>query len=41
MKRMSVPRAASRRDFSRGASKVHEKNHMDARAMPMRGGIRL
>lgn len=41
MRRHSVPRAASRKDFTRNASRVHGKNLLDPRAMPMRGGIRL
>lgn len=39
MKRRPIPRSASRRDFTRKASKVNPKNGMSLN--PMRGGIRF
>jgi len=39
MKRYRMGRSASRRDFSRNASRTHRKNFNTG--SPMRGGIRL
>jgi len=38
-KRHSIPKKASKRSFSKHASKTHKKNLN--RGTPMRGGIRL
>lgn len=39
MKRQKMSKAASKKSFSRGATRTHKKNV--PKAMPMRGGIRL
>lgn len=41
-RRSKMSRSSSRKNFSRGARRVHRKNHMSPTvAGPMRGGIRL
>jgi len=39
MRRKSMSRKSSRKQFKRGAKRVHARNGVSAR--PMRGGIRL
>jgi len=39
MRRKPMSRRSSRKQFRRGAMRVHSKNRMDA--LSMRGGIRL
>jgi len=39
MRRSKMSRGSSRKQFKRGAKRVHGKNRVSAR--PMRGGIRL
>lgn len=40
-KRGKMPSGHSRKVFSRGARRVHPKNHLSGGGMVMRGGIRL
>lgn len=40
-KRFKLSKSASRRKFSKSASRTHKKNLPAPRRMPMRGGIRL
>lgn len=40
-RRGRMPRGHSRRVFSKGAQRVHPKNHVSTGGVVMRGGIRL
>lgn len=40
-KRFKMPRAHSKKVFTRGAQRVHPKNAVGISGAPMRGGIRL